>query len=374
MIKEFVGIDCLAELPSILEDHKAQHIFLVTGRNSFYSSGAHDFISASLSDKTIVHFNEFSANPKIEDVAYGVKKMQRTKCDVVLAIGGGSAIDMAKLINIIAHQNADAVEIATGLTEIKCAGLPLIAIPTTAGSGTEATHFAVVYIENSKYSLAHTYIMPEYALVDPSLTFNLPPALTAISGFDALSQSVESYWSIRSTEESRSYASQAIQMIISKFESAVNYPDESARTAMSLAAHLAGKAINISKTTAVHAVSYPLTTFYKIPHGHALALLLGKFFLINADYDSKGLVDTRGKKYFQKTMEELYQMLNCASPEECSHKWYELMNAVGLESDLASLGISKRSDIELITENVNLERLDNHPVKITKRNIAQLFL
>jgi alcohol dehydrogenase class IV len=371
--EEHFGVGCIGIIPQILERNKVKKVFLVTGSKSFYLSGAQDAIIPLLIDCSYVHFNDFSENPKIEDVIKGVSTFKESKCDIMIAVGGGSSIDMAKLINAIAHQQHNPFDLVTGKESITGKGLPLIAVPTTSGSGSEATHFAVVYVNNIKYSLSHEYILPDYSIVDPSLTYNLPPKLTAVSGFDALSHAVESYWSVKSTEESRKYASRAIEMILSTLDSAVNEPNIEARSIMALAAHLSGKAINITKTTAPHAISYPLTSFFKIPHGYAVALVLGKFFVINSKFEGVELNDPRGKDYLQKIMLELCNLFQCTTPLAWSEKWYELMSTVGLTNDIKSLGICKREDIDRIIDNVNLERLKNNPVKIKETMLKDLF-
>lgn len=373
MTAEYFGVGCLNSIHPILECHKATRVFLVTGKKSFYLSGARDAITPCLVGKTVIPFSDFSANPKIDDVIKGVSELKQAKCDAVIAVGGGSVIDMAKLINVIAPSNYELQDIVTGKRKVEVRGVPLIAIPTTAGSGSEATHFAVVYVDNTKYSLAHEYILPDYSIIDPSLTYSLPPRLTAVSGFDALSQAVESYWAFTATEESWEYASQAIKMIFPTLESAVNSPNMEARNTMALAAHLAGKAINITKTTAPHAISYPLTTYFNVPHGHAVALLLGKFFVINSELEGVERSGSPGKAYLQKVMHELCDLFDCASPQDCSNKWYQLMATVGLENDSKSLGICNQSDIDLIINNVNVERLDNNPVIIEETILKQLF-
>lgn len=374
MKREFIGVGSVNNLRNIIQNHKTRNIFLVTGKKSFYSSGAENVILPICADKSFVQFSDFLENPKIEDVIKGVSIFKEAKCDIVIAVGGGSVIDMAKLINIVAHQRSDNFyNIATGKEKIADSGAPLVAIPTTSGSGSEATHFAVVYIGGTKYSLAHEYIRPDYSIVDPSLTYNMPPKLMAISGMDALCQAVESYWSINSTEESRKYASQAIKVILSALEPAVCSLDKNARNSMAIAAHLAGKAINITKTTAAHAISYPITTYFDVPHGHAVALVLGRFFLINSDIDSNELLDMRGRGHLKWVMEELYRLFGCTSSQECCDRWYELMATIGLESDFHKLGICEQSDVNLIIKNVNIERLINNPVRLNDTLLKHVF-
>ena len=373
MTTEYIGTGCLNSIDSIVEFHKATRIFFVTGEKSFSLSGAREVIAPHIKDKIVFHFSGFSVNPKIGDVMKGVLKLRKARCDITVAIGGGSVIDMAKLVNVIAPTSYEPQDIATGKKRIEKKGLPLIAIPTTAGSGSEATHFAVVYIDNTKYSLAHEYVLPDYSIIDPSLTYSLPSRITAVSGFDALCQAVESFWAVTANKESREYASQSIRMILLSLETAVNSPSEEARNNMSLAAHLAGKAINITKTTAPHAISYPLTTYFNVPHGHAVALTLGKFFIINSRSNDIEWLDSRGKENMRKVMRELCDLFDCATPQDCSEKWYRLMASTGLETSLKSLGIYHQSDIDRIISNINAERLDNNPVIINKSILKRLF-
>jgi alcohol dehydrogenase class IV len=361
--KDFLGLGCISHLQEVIKEHDVQNILLVTGKRSFALSGAEEILYPYLKNKDVVRFSDFDTNPRLEDVQSGVKLVRETKPDLIIAIGGGSVIDMGKLINIISAQPSEnASRIIKNSALIQNKGLPLIAIPTTAGTGSEATHFAVVYLNKVKYSLAHDYIIPDYAIVEPALSYCLPSKIAATSAMDALSQAVESYWAVGSTNESKEYASRAIKMILPILKQAVNSDDKEAKNVMTLAAHLAGKAINISKTTAAHAISYPITTYFNVPHGHAVALTLGKFFIINA-----------AEMENTKTMAELYEMFGCSNAQACCDMWYELMTEIGLETKLNVLGIKQTSDIELIVNNVNLERLNNNPIRVNNKILNQLF-
>lgn len=373
MTEEYFGESCLRSISLIPEFSKASRVFLVTGRDSFSLSGAQEAMDPYLANKAVVRFSDFSVNPEIRDVIRGVFQIRQGDCDIIIAVGGGSVIDMAKLIRVIAPSVHDPQDIAIGKTNVEQKGLPLIAIPTTAGSGSEGTRFAVVYVNQTKFSVDHEYVLPDYSIIDPSFTYSLPPRLTAVTGFDALCHAVESYWGVGATEESQDYASRSIRMILSALESAVNSPSPEARNTMSLAAHLAGKAINITKTTAPHALSYPLTAYFHVPHGHAVALVLGKFFVVNSRDGGVDWNGSRGKEYVQKVMCELRKMFGCVSPQECSERWYRLMAAVGLETTLGALGICHKSDIDFIIDNVNAERIANNPVLVTRTILSQLF-
>ena len=168
--------------------------------------------------------------------------------------------------------------LATNKAEISSPGKKLIAIPTTSGSGSEATHFAVVYVGGEKFSVAHPiYMLPNVVVLNPSLTYSMDSYQTALSGVDAFAQAMESYWSVNSTEESKKYSIEALELIIEHLPLAVNYNDNS-RDIMLHAANLAGKAINIAKTSGAHAISYVLTSKFNIPHGQAVALTLPAWY------------------------------------------------------------------------------------------------
>ena len=234
-----------------------------------------------LSGYNVRRYSNFSSNITIEDLNKGIEITKYFLPDIIIAIGGGSVIDMAKQINIFAkHDNFSNIIIndQSKLGEKLC---PLIAIPTTTGTGSEETHFAVIYVDKKKYSVASKEMIPEFKIIDSSLSHSMPAKLQATCGFDALSQSVESYWSIKSSDKSRRYSLEAIKLIINNFKKSINGDLDSKRN-MAKAANFSGKAINISKTTAAHAISYPLTIHYNIPHGHAVALTLGYFFEINS--------------------------------------------------------------------------------------------
>ena len=331
-------------------------------------------MSPHLAGREVIRFCDFTPNPKLEDAQAGINLVKQVRPDIVIAIGGGSVIDMGKLIAILSAQTEkNAGKIVLNQDLIKARGLPFVAIPTTAGTGSEATHFAVVYIDDVKYSLAHDYILPDYAIVDSLLTHNVPSPIIASCSMDALTQAVESYWSVGSTEESKAYASRAIRMILSVVKS-VHGEDHAAKETMAEAAYLSGKAINITKTTAAHAISYPITTHFDVPHGHAVALLLGKFFVIHAGADEAEITDKRGKAYLGQAMSELISMFGCNNALDCCKKWYETMAEIGLETDLRAIGIKTDADVELVEENISLERLNNNPVKVSREMLHHLLL
>lgn len=347
-------------LKKFLEESKIRRIFLVTGGKSYASSGAEQMFHKILSSYEIGKFSDFSPNPKLEDVERGINIFKKKKYDTVMAVGGGSVIDMAKIINILSAQDGLPADYIYGRKKIAKSGKSLIAIPTTAGSGSEATHFAVVYVGGKKYSVAHEYILPAMAIVEPILTMNMPPYLAATSGMDALSQAIESYWCVNATDVSKRLAGRAIGLILNNLVQSVRKPTLESRSAMALGSHLAGKAINITKTTAPHAMSYFFTSNFGISHGHATALTLGKVFVYNSDVKNRAMV-------------ELTHLLGVANAGAASRKITSIMKRIGLETRLNKFGVQK-SDIDLAIKSVNIERLQNNPRKMTKRDVKKILI
>ena len=139
------------------------------------------------------------------------------------------------------------------------------------------------------------------------------------------------------------------------------------------ASNLSGKAINISTTTAPHAISYPLSIFFNIPHGYAVALILGKFFKINSDFINHEIQNTTNELYLEKTMNELLVMFDVATPHDCCLKWEGIIKSLGLEEKIENVIDCNKKNINLIMANVNYERLSNNPIKVDKEILLSLF-
>jgi len=230
-------------------------------------------------------------------------------------------------------------------------------------------------IGKTKYSLAHQeWMLPAYVFLDPMLTLNLPKYITASTGIDALCQAVESYWSAQSTEESKEYARKAITMVLENLEPAVNNPSLQNREAMLVAANLAGKAINISKTTACHSVSYPLTSYFGVSHGHACALTLAEMCLYNSDVTDNDCLDKRGTVYVKSILSELCGLFEVENSEEMQHKIDQLMDKIGLSRKLQDLRIYTPEHHDIIVANgFNPERVKNNPRELTEEALRDIL-
>jgi alcohol dehydrogenase class IV len=371
--EEYFGVGSIQNLPEVLKKTGKKKVFLLTGKNSYQISGAEKIIGEILKEYDVTVFREFTENPKLEDVETGIRAIKASACEIVIAVGGGGVIDVAKAVNILAAQIENPQSIVEGTAKIVEKGLPLIAVPTTAGAGSEATHFAVVYMGKNKYSLAHPHILPDIVIVDPQFTFNLSPKITATSGMDVLCQSVESYWSVGSSAQSRAYSAEAIKLVLGNLVGAVNNPSHANRVGMSKAANLAGKAINITKTTAPHAISYSLTSYFGVPHGQAVSVSLGAFLEYNHDVTDKDVVGTRSADATKALIDEIIKLFDCSGPREAREKIGEIMSSIGLKTTLSELGVRTAEELNIISSNVNPERLLNNPRVVTRESLEALL-
>ena len=264
-------------------------------------------------------------NPTVGDVEKGISCFKSKMCDFVIGIGGGSAIDVAKAVSLLATNNGKPEDFINEPKMLNDRSVPTVIIPTTAGTGSESTHFSVLYIGKTKHSLAHHSMLPDVAILDPVFTKSLSPRITACTGMDALCQGIEAFWSVNSTEESREYSRKAIQLALSNIKSAVNNPDSNSRQNMLFASNFAGRAINIAMTTAAHAVSYPFTSYFNVPHGLAVALTLPYFIEFNYDVSPDTLNDKRGVEFVRNKMDELVEIIGVDTVSQAKEKMCLLM-------------------------------------------------
>ncbi|MEO2267339.1 iron-containing alcohol dehydrogenase [Pseudoalteromonas sp. YIC-656] len=225
----------------------------------------------------VVIFSELSANPSIAQIEQGVGAYVQHKCDALLAIGGGSAMDCAKLIGARVARPQKSLRQMQGLFGVLRKLPPLYVVPTTAGTGSEVTVAAVVSDTDKhlKFSINDLCLVPKGVLFLPELTTGLPPALTATTGIDALTHAIESYIGVNDTRYTREKSEQAIKMIFAALPTAFHQPDNlSARTEMLWAAMYAGQAFTRTSVGYVHAIAHQLGALYGIGHGLANALVL----------------------------------------------------------------------------------------------------
>jgi len=360
--QEYFDFGSLENLKDILEYEKSRNVFLVTGRDSYEKCGAKEKIETILGNSEIgfTRFCDFFSNPNIKDIQKGCDSFKKKNYDLIMGVGGGSVIDTAKAIKLFNCPKAEKI--------------PLIAIPTTAGSGSEATWFVVFYKGKEKQSWGNeTITLPNYSVIDPKLTMSLSRKVAASTGMDALAQAVESYWCINSTDESKRIARQSIKLTLKNLERAVNGKGKRARGNMALSSNLAGKAINLTRTTACHSIAYPITSYFDVAHGHAVGLTLGEMLTYNSKVTEGDCNDGRGFEYARKTINELVEIFEVGCVDGTSRRIKNLMDSIGLETRLSEIEIGEQGREIIIDKGFKPERVKNNPRILTRNGLRKIL-
>lgn len=351
------GNHCLAE--------GIKKILIVCG-SSFkkLSVGQYIITFCATNNIEIVFFSDYQPNPDYESVVKGVEVFKKKECDSILAIGGGSAMDVAKCIKLYATMPLGSDYINQ---EIVPNDIPFFAIPTTAGTGSEATRFAVIYYNGVKQSITDVSCIPQVVLFDPSVLQTLPDYQRKVTMLDAFCHAVESFWSVNSTDESKDFSKEAIRLIVKNMESYLNNDNEGNKK-MLMAANVAGKAINITQTTAGHAMCYKLTSLYGIAHGHAASLCVSELWPYMIGH-TENCIDSRGKDYLDSVFMEIAESMGENTPFNAVAKFRQMLKSL----DLKAPKILSTSDFNMLKKSVNPTRLKNNPVALDENTIDLLY-
>ncbi|MFA9464622.1 MAG: phosphonoacetaldehyde reductase [Velocimicrobium sp.] len=366
MIQQFVSqSDYKNEIIAILKQNHAKNILLVCGHSmeQLKLNQLFDELPAIL-DVTITRFMNFEPNPRYESTVAGVKVFQEHACDFIIAVGGGSALDVAKCIKLF--HTMDESKDYIGQKIIPNA-TKLLAIPTTAGTGSESTKFSIIYVNGEKQSINEESSLPDYVLLLPEVLETLPNYQRKATMMDALCHAIESYWSVKSQEESKHYAKAAMLKIM-QYKDAYLENEGEGNLQMLEAANLAGQAINLTQTTAAHAMCYKITTYYGIAHGHAAMLCLTKIWcdmLQHMDICN----DPRGSAYVKRTFQEIAHGLGYATVEEALDKLEQLMEELGLQAPKSA----SRKDRDMLVKSVNVQKLNNNPIGLNEQDLVRIY-
>lgn len=313
-----------------------------------------------------VTFSDFTPNPLYEDVCKGVDLLNAERCDTILAVGGGSSLDVAKCIKLYCKMSKDRLYLEQ---EYKDTGIKLVTIPTTAGTGSESTRYAVIYYDGKKQSVTHGSIIPNVAILEPKVLKTLPVYQKKCTMLDALCQGIESWWSVNSTDESKILSKEAVETIMQWWHEYIfDNTDESAKAIMH-AANLAGQAICITQTTAAHAFSYKITSMYKLPHGHAVAVCLPVIWQFMIDNMDK-CIDRRGQNYLFEVFSSIAKAMGCNSSSSAISVFVQMLNDLQITKPFSS---NKEEEISILSQSVNPIRLKNNPVELSKEVIRNLY-
>ena len=345
-----------------IEENKVKRLFLVHDSSLPFLS-IKTYFDALCKKMDIIQYDDFQPNPLYESVVKGVKSYHDNQCDAILAVGGGSAIDVAKCIKLFSNMNNKTIYLNQSIIPNE---IPFFAVPTTAGTGSEATQYAVIYYHGIKQSICDESCIPGTVLLDSSTLQTLPVYQKKATMLDALCHAVESYWSVNSTDVSKEYSKNAIKLILSNMD-AYLANDHQANLNMLIAANTAGKAINITQTTAGHAMCYKITSLFGIAHGHAAALCNRKLFSWMIKHTDK-CIDNRGEKYLKAIFQQIAEAMGTESPEKAALKFESIFQS--LELDIPK---PKNEDYDLLKTSVNPVRLKNHPIVLDTETIDKLY-
>ncbi len=357
--------DDYAELDKYIKDNAIQSILLVCD-GSIRFLRINEYIK-KLENSGVVkvfRFSDFQPNPLYESVVDGVKAFLSNDCDAIFAVGGGSAMDVAKCIKLYSNMDHTRNYLQQ---EIVPNDVKLLALPTTAGTGSEATRYAVIYYEDAKQSVTHKSIIPSTIVFDPSVLATLPDYQKKATLMDALCHSIESFWSVNSTEQSKQYSAEATRLIMENWREYIAGNNEK-NEVMLQAANIAGKAINITQTTAGHAMCYKLTSLYGIAHGHAAALCVPALWAYMSEH-LENCIDSRGREFVCTTFGQIAKAMGCAGTEDAITTLRNMIADLGL----AVPKMDATEDFETLKHSVNPVRLKNNPVGLSEAAIDGIY-
>ena len=253
--------------------------------------------------------------------------------------------------------------------EYRDTGVKLIAVPTTAGTGSESTRYAVIYYEGKKQSVTHDSIIPDVALLEPKVLKTLPLYQKKCTMMDALCQGIESWWSVNSTEESKAFSRIAVETIMKWWREYIFENTDEASCHIMEAANYAGRAICITQTTAPHAFSYKITSMYGLPHGHAVAVCLPEIWEYMTNH-MDACIDPRGRMYLDETFEDIATAMGLGKTRQAIALFREMMHEMKLFNPISE---HKESDVNILAASVNPVRLKNNPANLEDNTIKSLY-
>jgi alcohol dehydrogenase class IV len=366
------GRGSFSALPEHLTELKILRPLIVLDRN-LAETGFREKVDGILAKTGIVYviYDKTEPEPPLELADEGTKLALKKKCDGVIGIGGGSAMDLAKAIAVLAANKGKAEEYL-GLNRVPGPGLPKIMVPTTAGTGSEVT-FTAVFIRKKlkkKEGMNSPYLYPELALLDPELTLSLPPHPTAATGIDALCHAIESYTSVNASPMSEMMSIEAIRLISDNLRTAVHDGTNiEAREAMLLGSLYAGLGLANAGVTAVHSLSYPLGGKYGVSHGLANTIMLPRVMAFNLPGALEKFVD------IAEVMGEIVDELPLREAAYLAVEAVEsLIEDCGIMTTLEELEIPESDFPELAKVAMTVARpLANNPCKMTLEEMVELY-
>lgn len=358
------GVGKLQSLPEIIRERGYHKGLLITTKSIVANGIAERVVEES--DGLITDFTYgIQPNPTVQNTDDCIEVLRSGNYDFAVALGGGSVLDCAKVTAALAPTTATTQRFFDGEFVLTETGLPLIAVPTTAGTASEITRVSVLSdpVSGRKRPFNSPLLYPVYALIDPLLTVSCNKSVTATSGIDVLAHSLEALYSKHHQPFTDLFAKHAASLVFRYLQTAYDEPDNvEARTKMAQASVAAGMAFNITQTAAAHACSYPLTEMLDVPHGEACAFTLPNFWVLNAQDEAEGArlqdisreLGFRDAAHLAESVEELKQHL------ELRMSWQE----IGVETD---------EQLQQIVEMSFAPNIYNNPVPLTKESLYAFY-
>jgi alcohol dehydrogenase len=336
-----------------------ERILVITGKHSSKANGSLDLLVTSLQRKHISIFDEVEENPSARVVNSAARMARQQRADLVIGLGGGSPMDTSKFVAMLTTNEGNIEEYLDGKTP-EHEFTPIIAVPTTAGTGSEVTQHAVVTRDLTKKGHSTSGFFPETAILDPTLSLSIPREITVDTGIDALTHAIEGYLSLRATPVSDSLAIEAIRITKEWLpRAASNGKDVEARSRMLYASLLAGLVISQSGTIVLHALGYSLTTFHGLPHGRANGILLPTVLEFLSSRKSSHPLDKK-----LALIAEVF-----GSPDEAR----EFVTDLGVSTKLSDHGVGPQEVPRFVQDVLGRRNLPLTPVKITKQDIEKIY-
>lgn len=372
------GLGAINQLPRLLLSSGARRVLLVCGQTSFEASGAARILPALERAFALRRWDEHRPNPTGDDIAFGLRVAAEHRPDVVVGIGGGSTLDTAKLVTALlaTEDGSDVGRVKRRIKKLEVAedrAVGLILAPTTSGSGAQVTHFATVYLDKAKCSVFGAALLPDRIVLDPELSMSGTSYQRAVSGVDALAQAIESMWAVGGDERSRGNAEAAIRLLHPALVSFSHEPDTRTAQAMAKGSQLAGLAINRSRTTLPHALSYALTQQAGLAHGHAVAHTLPAVFARHFTAQPTDLTGVTPREH-RRNMARLRDALGVADAEGAIELITAIISDLGLRNPERSLHTVITSKLYEVAQNVDQARARNNPVRFNHANLRLILL
>jgi alcohol dehydrogenase class IV len=368
----------IADLPGIISSY-GNKIILVTGQNSFLASGQASLVFSAFEQRGIeYHLVPIPGEPSPDMIDQAVKLLNEKPVNAIVAIGGGSVLDAGKAISAMLYKTESVVKYLEGVGNEEHPGtkIPYIAIPTTSGTGSEATKNAVISMvgENGfKKSLRHDNFVPDIAVVDPALTVNCPRNITAASGMDCFTQLTEAYLSDKSGEYTDALAIEGLKAIKYSLRQSVLHGDDiGARTGMSFAALTSGICLANAGLGVVHGFASSIGGMYNIPHG----LVCGTLMAVSNEVNVRVLRrsdsnQTALKKY--AILGELFLDVKGRTEDYYIDGFISYLHGLTYDFQLSGLrkyGVEEK-DVEIICSKTEIK---NNPVKLAVEDLAEIVL